>query len=156
MTGITPPEFTRSGRWVDWPPMTLRPTTRLAYCTGIRRSLRSTKTMKATTAIITTTSSRIAGTVNAPQAWVRTLSYRSATARGRPTTMPAKISSDMPLPTPRSVICSPSHMMNTLPVVSVSMVISTKPKPGLFTKPGWRCRVNAIPSDCTALSSSVR
>src|ERR1043166_121156 len=36
--------------------------------------------------------------------------------------MPAKINNDMPLPTPRSVICSPSHMMNALPVVRVSMV----------------------------------
>ena len=38
MTGITPPEFTFSGRCVDWPPIILRPTMRLAYCTGIRRS----------------------------------------------------------------------------------------------------------------------
>ena len=33
--------------------------------------------------------------------------------------MPVKISSDMPLPMPRSVICSPSHMMNAVPAVSV-------------------------------------
>ena len=75
--------------------------------------------------------------------------------------MPAKISSDMPLPMPRSVICSPSHMMNTLPVVRVSMVISTKPMPGLLTKATpplsvCRCSVMAMPSDCTALSSTVR
>ena len=80
----------------------------------------------------------------------------SMTPRGRPTTMPAKISSDMPLPTPRSVICSPSHMMKTLPVVSVSMVIRTKPMPGLTTKSGCRCKVNAMPSDCTALRPRVR
>ena len=97
--------------------------------------------MNATTATISTTSNTIAGTVNAPQACVWTLSNRSATPRGRPTTMPAKISSDMPLPTPRSVICSPSHMMKTLPVVSVSIVISTKPGPGFITKPGCRCSV---------------
>ena len=52
MTGITPPAFTFSGMWVDWPPITRRPTTRFAYCTGMRRSPRSTSTMKATTAII--------------------------------------------------------------------------------------------------------
>jgi hypothetical protein len=34
------------------------------------------------------------------------------------------------LPTPRSVICSPSHMMNALPVVSVSIVIRMNPGPG--------------------------
>ena len=45
--------------------------------------------------------------------------------------MPAKINSDMPLPMPRSVICSPSHMMNADPVVSVSMVISTNARAGI-------------------------
>ena len=45
--------------------------------------------------------------------------------------MPAKMMSDMPLPMPRSVICSPSHMTNAEPVVSVSTVISRKPHPGL-------------------------
>ena len=52
ITGITPPALTFSGMWVDCPPITLRPTTRLAYCTGMRRSPRSTRTMKATTATI--------------------------------------------------------------------------------------------------------
>ena len=73
--------------------------------------------------------------------------------------MPAKISSDMPLPMPRSVICSPSHMMKTLPVVSVSMVISTKPMPGLMHEAAAAdvcCSVMAMPSDCTALSTRVR
>src|ERR1700757_4082707 len=51
MTGMTPPELTLRGRWVDWPPIIFRPTMRLAYWTGMRRSERSTKTMKATTAI---------------------------------------------------------------------------------------------------------
>ena len=45
--------------------------------------------------------------------------------------MPAKMSSDMPLPMPRSVICSPSHMMNIVPVVSVSTHMKRKPQPGL-------------------------
>ena len=45
--------------------------------------------------------------------------------------MPAKMISDMPLPMPRSVICSPSHMMKAVPVVSESMVIRMKPKPGI-------------------------
>ena len=47
-------------------------------------------------------------------------------------------------------------MMKTLPVVSVSMVIRTKLIPGLTTKSGWRCNVNAMPSDCTALKPRVR
>ena len=53
------------------------------------------------------------------------------TARGNPTTMPEKMMSDMPLPMPRSVICSPSHMTKHVPVVSVSTVISRKAMPGL-------------------------
>ena len=39
--------------------------------------------------------------------------------RGSPTTMPVKINSDIPFPIPRSVICSPSHMMNAVPAVKV-------------------------------------
>ena len=37
----------------------------------------------------------------------------------------------MPLPIPRSVICSPTHIMNAVPVVSVSMVMRRKPQPGV-------------------------
>ncbi len=44
--------------------------------------------------------------------------------------MPAKMMSEMPLPTPRSLICSPSHMMKAQPVVSVRMVSIRKPQPG--------------------------
>src|SRR5947209_7891670 len=104
MTGITPPEFTRSGKCVDPPPITRRPTTRFAYCTGIRRSELSTYTMKPTTSSMIPTSRTIAGTVNAPQVWFSTLVQRSPILFGKPTTIPAKISSDMPFPTPRSVI----------------------------------------------------
>ena len=45
------------------------------------------------------------------------------------TTMPAKMISEMPLPMPRSEICSPSHMMKAVPVVSVSTVMIGKPMP---------------------------
>ena len=54
MTGMTPPALTLSGMWVAWPPITRRPTTRLAYCTGMRRSPRSTSTMNATTSTMMT------------------------------------------------------------------------------------------------------
>ena len=50
-------------------------------------------------------------------------------ASGMSVTMPAKMISEMPLPMPRSVICSPSHMMNAVPVVSEIMVIRRKPSP---------------------------
>ncbi len=74
-----------------------------------------------------------AGTVNAPNRSVFAVLTRSAMPVGRPTTMPAKISKLMPLPIPRSVICSPSHMMNVVPAVRVITVIAMKPKPGSST-----------------------
>ena len=69
ITGITPPEFTLSGRWVAPPWVIRRPTMRLAYCTGMRRSERSTKMMKATTATIMAIRISNAIGVNAPQAF---------------------------------------------------------------------------------------
>ena len=38
-------------------------------------------------------------------------------AVGKPAAIEVKISSDMPLPMPRSVISSPSHMMTPVPAV---------------------------------------
>ena len=48
-------------------------------------------------------------------------------------TMPAKMMSEMPLPTPNSVIFSPSHIMKAVPAVNVRMVINRKPQPGDVT-----------------------
>ena len=45
--------------------------------------------------------------------------------------MPAKMISDMPLPMPRSVICSPSHMMKAVPAVRDRMVIMSEAQPGV-------------------------
>src|SRR5690606_22011112 len=50
MTGMTPALFTRKGMCVAWPPYILRPTTRLAYCTGMRRCPSCTITTAATIA----------------------------------------------------------------------------------------------------------
>ena len=43
-------------------------------------------------------------------------------AMGRRATMPMVITKEIPLPIPRSVICSPSHMRSRVPVVSSSVV----------------------------------
>ena len=56
-----------------------------------------------------------------------------------------KISSDMPLPMPCSVICSPSHMTKIAPTVSVMTVVNTNSKPGVLTAPGIACRNAAYP-----------
>ncbi len=82
----------------------------------------------ATTTTIKASSSRMRIRPICPR---RICSNVAMTARGRPTTMPAKMMSDIPLPMPRSVICSPSHMMNVVPVVSVSTVINRNIRPGL-------------------------
>jgi hypothetical protein len=45
-------------------------------------------------------------------------------AEGRPDMMFAKMMSDMPLPTPRWVMTSPSHMMITVPATSVKTMMT--------------------------------
>jgi hypothetical protein len=52
ITGITPAVLMRSGMCVDWPPYTRRPTTRLAYWTGILRWPSCISTTAAVTATI--------------------------------------------------------------------------------------------------------
>ena len=74
--------------------------------------------------------------------WLRIWPNRPKIARGRLATIPAKMMSEMPLPIPRSVICSPSHMMKIVPVVRVRIVISRKAHPGCGTSgtpPGATC-----------------
>ena len=44
--------------------------------------------------------------------------------------MPTKMISDVPLPTPRCVICSPSHIRNMVPPTSVITVEMRKNQPG--------------------------
>ncbi len=110
--------------------------------------------MNPTTATMKTSRNTISGNVIAPHAAFLAFSIKSTTPRGKPTTMPAKISSDIPLPTPRSVICSPSHMMNALPVVRVSMVIIRNFQPGSRANPPFS-RPTAMPNDCTELKITV-
>ena len=127
---------------------------RRALWMGMRRSLRSTKTMNATTAAIPATSSRTTRNDIGPQASVWIFWIRPPMPRGRPATMPVKISRLMPLPMPRSVICSPSHMMNAVPAVSVITVIRMKPAPGFSTTP-CLVRMAAMPRDCSAPRTTV-
>ncbi len=43
--------------------------------------------------------------------------------------MPMKMISEMPLPMPRSVICSPSHIMNIVPAVRKMTVLMVNAEP---------------------------
>ena len=94
------------------PPYILRPTTRLANVTGIRRWPWSTKTISTSSARET---SRITENLTRPPSCRTVLS-----PLGMPATTLAKIRMDMPLPMPRWVMSSPSHMTKAVPAVRVS------------------------------------
>ena len=49
--------------------------------------------------------------------------------------MPTKMISEMPLPMPRAVICSPSHIRNIVPPTSVMTQDAMKNEPGLWASP---------------------
>ena len=67
--------------------------------------------------------------------------------------MPAKISRLMPLPTPRLVICSPSHIRNIVPPVRVTTVETMKNGPG---SRATDCMPSAVPNDWNSASTTVR
>src|SRR5665811_2602149 len=118
MTGMTPAMLTLSGMYVLVPPYILRPIIRLAYCTGTRRCDCSTMTTSAMTrkpmrmTMIKTSQRPL-------ELWI------AARDCGKREAIEVKISSDMPLPMPRSVISSPIHMMTPVPAVMVrTMTVS--------------------------------
>ena len=111
MTGITPAMLTLSGMNVLVPPIMRRPTTRLAYCTGTRRSpvvMKITPTTTASAMIVMATI----------ETGLMELSFTRP--EGRRETMLMKIRIDMPLPMPRAVISSPSHITAVAPAVSAT------------------------------------
>ena len=75
---------------------------------------------------------------------------------GRTATIPAKMISEMPLPTPRAVTCSPSHIRNIVPPVRVTTVEMMKKIPGLSTRPAVLFRPAAMPKDCASARNTVR
>ncbi len=69
--------------------------------------------------------------------------------------MPAKMMSEMPLPMPRLVICSPIHMSSIVPLVSVSMVERRKNQPGFITTFAVCSSPMAMPSAWIAARPTV-
>src|SRR5215510_5235455 len=128
--GITPDELSFKGRWEASPWNMRLPICRLGYCTNRRRCARSMNTMAPTTASMSTTRPMSSGQEMAP---CRDSSSRPASAVGRPATIPDMMMSDVPLPTPRAVICSPSHIRNMVPPTSVTTVEMRKNQPGSIT-----------------------
>ena len=109
--------FTFSGMYVFWPPSTLRPRTRLENEIGIRRWPWS---MKMIPTVSTSISRMTARNWN-----VEEFACRMPSWLGSWLTMLTKMISDMPLPMPRWVISSPSHMMSAVPAVMVITMVST-------------------------------
>ena len=144
--GITPEVLILSGRCEASPPYILLPTWRLGYWTMIRRCAVSTNTTTATTSTTPIASAMMNSADSAPvrpssRVWIRAL--------GRAATMPAKMISETPLPTPRAVICSPSHIRNSVPPTRVTTVTKRKNRPGSTTtgpaEAVWLSRPTAMP-----------
>ena len=113
MTGMMPAWFTLSGMYVELPPNILRPTIRRAYCTGIRRWACSMKMTAADDDQADEHHDSRRPTSPGP-------SGPATWSLGKVATTWVKISSDMPLPMPCSVISSPSHMITALLAVMVT------------------------------------
>ena len=75
---------------------------------------------------------------------------------GRRATMLAKMISEVPLPTPRLVICSPSHITNIVPPVRVTTVEAMKNGTGRSTMPLELARPMAMPNDWNMARATVR
>ncbi len=121
MTGMTPAWLTFNGRYVDVPPYMRRPIMRFAYCTGMRRCACSTNTMAAMMTAPTTITIK---KMNRPLVCRMLLS-----SAGKRAAIWVKIRIDMPLPMPRSVMSSPSHMMIAVPAVIVRTMVRITGQP---------------------------
>ncbi len=130
MTGMMPAWFTFSGMYVELPPNILRPTMRRAYWTGIRRCACS---MKMTAAMMTRPMAIT--TPNTHQPWPLATAHIEL---GKVATTWVKISSDMPLPIPCSVISSPNHMMTAVPAVMVMTMTRKVAVPLLWRRFSWQ------------------
>ena len=111
------------------------------------------KTMKAITATAMTSTVRISPVERAP---CRPSSSVLPMAAGKAATMPAKMISEEPLPMPREVICSPSHIRNIVPPVSVISVEMRKNSPGAETTPVCPSSPTAMPYAWKAARMTVR
>ena len=140
--GITPAVLSFNGKWELSACDICMPIWRLGYWIKRRRWARSKNTMKATTPTATMRMPRIIKGDIRP---LRPNSNKAAIPVGKLATMPEKIISDVPLPMPRAVICSPSHIRNTVPPVSVITVERIKNGPGVNTRVPCAVKPAAMP-----------
>ena len=83
---------------------------------------------------VNTTKINIPTIITADRAPVLPNSKVEAKALGISATIPENIISDIPLPTPLRVICSPSHIKKVVPATREIVVIILKDMPGSITK----------------------
>ena len=62
-------------------------------------------------------------------------------------TMPAMMISETPLPMPRLVICSPSHIRNMVPPTRMMTVVTRNIRPGSITAAAPLRRAQALEAD---------
>ena len=110
------------------------------------------KTTKAVTARMIAITKMAASGLMAP---VDTSWKRPDVPLGRPATIPAKMMIEIPFPRPRSVICSPSHIRNIVPVSKEIVVVIRNMKPGSSTRPAWLSRATAMPKPWKRPRSNV-
>ncbi len=122
ITGITPAWLILSGRCVACPPYIRRPTTLLAYWTGIFLCPSVTITTRTTTARAITRNARKPRGLIPPLPRAPMVPMVEGSKRE---TIPAKISKEIPLPIPRSEMTSPSHISKILPPVITAITVTT-------------------------------
>ena len=104
-----------------------RPTIRFAYWIGMRRWPSWTKTTDETMA--SAMSGKKIRSIGPPF-------HHALTPSGALVRMEAKMRIEMPLPMPRLVICSPSHISSTVPVVRETTM--SVMRPGFACSASWR------------------
>ena len=120
---------------------------------GTRRAATVIATVNATTATMTSTRITRRNGDSAPV----DRNPKVCTIAGQKRSMiEKKIMSDAPLPTPRSVICSPSHMTNIAPVVRKSAIWMRNANPGFVTAPCSDSVKSAYPHACSTAIATVR
>ena len=143
--GITPAVLSLRGMCELSPCVIRLPCCRFGYWMMIRRCARSMKTTNTTTPTAISMNMMIMTAESEP---CRPISNSWPTAAGPVATMPAKMMSEMPLPTPRAVTCSPSHIRKIVPPTRVMTVEARKNRPGFATAaPAELC----APSSPTAM-----
>ena len=121
--GITPDMLSLNGRWLVWPAYMRRPdlALRIVHRDTALRALDEHHEQRHAE------HDMIRSSANGPAHFARAHHVqRVAEAPGRPATMPARMIMEMPLPMPRSVICSPSHIRNRVPVVIVMVAVKSQ------------------------------